>query len=672
MCNALIHPTIFATVRKQRKCLCLSCRPGNEVETKGTMHHRPATRRTVAIGHRLDKSGSGTFTGRLNRIYTTTNKFLRMHSLFLKLTLAQSGNRYLSFLALGAVCGLFIGCGGPAPPSTKVDTSAKAKENVADECRQKLNSVIGRMKPESMATQTRRDSIASALNAWMSSCVSAEDRNLNLSDANASLLSTSVQRAAGQGRFTESDVSYIRDCLLLSRLTETIWKQTDERNGGEVSPDLARVQQLFQHIIRNVSPLKADENRPPVGLYEVMLTGRGSVNDRIWLFSEALRQRQIDSVLLTAASPGDPVASSIADAADLLLLVVADEQTFLFDPIRGTAVPKADASDIVVTEPADISLIANAERWKAATPYIVANPSSFAPRMFVLQQRMEAQDAATLYEELAGGTSEIQPLVARLNAAVGDTWPTESFKVWDVPEQRLAAAGSLSEQQREEYTVLMRPLDSPFERDSINVGDALVDPSINQEELTPEQRVQLRVMALEERWSRVGASSDELFGKPSRHLLQKRVQQISGAADVDMIQDLQQIRQACMQTLIEVEVPIDSKQVGKIAIPLPQLIKDVQQSALGDTLYWTSMLQLSRNDLGAAIASLRNYRIQYPEGTAVFPSLMNEAAALVPLNNIEAAIEVLRLADVEQNPEQLRAHWWLERLQAATPGNPGE
>ena len=127
-----------------------------------------------------------------------------------------------------------------------------------------------------------------------------------------------------------------------------------------------------------------------------------------------------------------------------------------------------------------------------------------------------------------------------------------------------------------------------------------------------------------------------------------------------------------MQTLIEVEVPIDSKQVGKIAIPLPQLIKDVQQSALGDTLYWTSMLQLSRNDLGAAIASLRNYRIQYPEGAAVFPSLMNEAAALIPLNNIEAAIEVLRLADVEQNPEQLRAHWWLERLQAATPGSPGE
>ena len=577
----------------------------------------------------------------------------------------SSGGRILQLLALCCIFEFFAGCNGPEAPSTTVDTSKNAKQNVADECRHKLNSLIGRMQPEAMATQTRKESIANNLNSWMTSCVSAEDRSLTLSEANAAMLSASVQRAAGQSRFTESDVNYIRDCLLLSRLTESLWKQTDAQSGGQMSSDLDRVQQLFQHVTRNISPLPSGTKRVPLGLHEVMLTGKGSVDDRVWMFAEALRQRQLDSILLKASTPGDPLASNPVDAADLLVVVIVDQVSYLFDPVRGTAVPKEGDSSIVVTDPADVSLIAENERWKTATPFIVANPSAYAPRMFLLQQRMEAQDAATLYEELAGGTSEIQPLVERLSASLGAIWPTDSFKVWDVPEQQTAAAAALSEQQKEEYTLLMRPLDSPFERESISVGNALDDSGINQEELTEEERMQRRIIALEERWSRVGASSDELFGKPSKRLLDTRLAQISGTSDVDMIQNFQHIRHASMQTEIQVEVPIDGKQVGRIVIPLPQLIKSVQQSALGDTLYWTSMLQLTRNDVGAAIASLRNYRLQYPEGASVFPSMMNEAAAHIALKNTAAAIEVLRQADVEQNPEQLRAHWWLTRLEAA-------
>ena len=582
---------------------------------------------------------------------------------FCSLSNSKSGNGLVSLLTFCLVGGTLAGCNGP--PAPVIDTSNQAKESVADECRRKLNSVISRMQPESMAMQSRKESIAGGLNSWMSSCVSEEDRKLTLSEANASMLTASIQRAAGQRRFTESDVNYIRDCLLLSQLTESLWKQADEESGGQVSSDLDRVQRLFQHVIRNVSPLQVDETRLPLGMYEVMLTGRGSAEDRIWILVEALRQRQIDSVLLKASTPGDPMATSIKDAADLLLLVIIGEKALLFDPVRCTAVPKDGDLSIVVTDPADITLIAETERWKTATPFVVANPSAFAPRMFLLQQRMEAQDAATMYEELAGGTSEIRPLVQRLSAVLGAAWPAGTFKVWDMPEQQIAAAAALNEQQKEEFTLLMRPLDSPFERESISVGDALDDPGINQEELTDEQRLQRRILALEERWSRVGASSDELFGKPSKRLLQTRVRQISGIMNIDMIQDLQQIRQASMQTVIEVEVPVDGKRVSRSAIPLPDMIRTVQQSALGDTLYWTSMLQLSRNDVGAAIAILRNYRIQYPDGPTAFSSMMNEADALIAHANIADAITVLKQADVEQNPEQVRAHWWLTRLEAA-------
>ena len=568
-------------------------------------------------------------------------------------------------IAACLLIGSQLGCSQSSGPATAVDPSNQARESAADECRRKLNSVIGRMQPQSMATQTRKGSIASSLSSWMSSCVLEEDRNLALSAANIALLSTNVQRAAGQKKFTESDVNYVRDCLLLSQLTESIWNQADDKNGGQVSSDLARVLRLFQHIVENVSPLKSDNARIPLGMYEVMLTGRGTLDDRVWILAEALRQRQIDSVLLKASTPGDPASDTIIDTADQLLAVIIDEKAYLFDPMRGTAVPKAGDTSLLVTEPAEASILVESARWKTATPLIVANPAAFAPRMFLLQERMEASDAATLYEELAGGTSEIRPLVERLSAALGATWPAESYKVWEFPEQQIAAAAALNEQQKEEFAVLMRPLDSPFERESINVGDSLDDPGLNAEELKPEELLQLRIKALEERWSRVSASSDELFGKPSRRLLMARVAQISGSLDVEMIQDLQQIRQASMQTIIQVEVPVDGKRVNRLDIPLPEMIKNVQQSALGDTLYWTCMLQLTRGDSGAAISTLRNYRIQYPTGAAAFPSMMNESDILISQGNTPDAISVLKLADVEENPERIRAQWWLKRLEAA-------
>ena len=564
--------------------------------------------------------------------------------------------------------GTQLGCGKVSGPAKAVDPSGQAKISADDECRDKLQSVIGRMQPQTMATQTRKGSIAGSLNSWMSSCVVEEDRNLTLSDANSAMLSTNVQRAAGQKKFTESDVNYVRDCLLLSQLTESIWKQSDEQNGDQVSSELARVRRLFRHVVENISPLKSNEVRIPLGMYEVMLTGRGTFEDRVWILAEALRQRQIDSVLLKASMPGDPGSEKLIDAADQLLAVIVEEKAYLFDPVRGTALPREGDTTLFVAEPADVSALAESERWKSATPLIVANPAAFAPRMFLLQERMEASDAATLYEELAGGTSEIRPLVQRLSVALGATWPVESYKVWEFPEQQIAAAAALNEQQKEEFAVLMRPLDSPFERESINVGDSLDDPGLNAEELSPEQLLQIRIAALEERWSRVSASSDELFGKPSRRLLETRVEQIMGSLNGEMIQELQQIRQASMQTMIQVEVPVDGKRVNRMDIPLPEMIKNVQQSALGDTLYWISMQQLIRGDSGAAISTLRNYRIQYPTGALAFPSMMNEADVLISQSNTADAIGVLKQADVEENPERIRAQWWLKRLEAAVRG----
>lgn len=588
-------------------------------------------------------------------------------SLFLShLLLADSSRSALQFrIVPGLLSTLLLAAGltgcGETPAPVKVEDPAQQQVNTEEESRRKLSSAIQRIQPETMATQTRREMVVNSLNSWLATSAESDVEKIKISEQNSAALSPAALRTATAVRYTENDIVYIRDCLLMKKLTESVWKQADSISTSGQASEQERIVALFRHLMRNMSLLQADSTRIPVGLYEAMLTGIGSVDDRVRAFAEALRQRSLDSIVLQAATPGDPASPDITLAADLLIGVVVDDRLLLFDPLRATAVPKPGDAGAIVTDPAGLEAISNQDRWKTGSAFVVCHPSAFAPRMLILQERLEASDSAILYEELVGGTSEIRPLTERLCTVVGSVWKPDALKVWSVPEQRIAAAAALSEEQKQAYTLLMRPLDSPFERESLNIGNLLADPTVNEAELTLEKKMEAKMLALEKLLER----SDDLFGKPSRGLLTARVQQIMGNFDIEMIQDLQGIRIACMQEKIELEVPIDDKKAAVVPFVLPKTILDVQRSAVGDTLYWTSMSQLSRNDMGAAVATLRSYRRQYPDEKSFYASLINEAEALITLGDLKSAAVALKEADVDKSPDRARAQWMLNRLGAA-------
>lgn len=583
------------------------------------------------------------------------------------LLLADSSRSALQFRLVPGLLGTLLlaagltGCGETPAPVKVEDPAQQQQVNTEEESRRKLSSAIQRIQPETMATQTRREMVVNSLNSWLATSAESDVEKIKISEQNSAALSPAALRTATAVRYTENDIVYIRDCLLMKKLTESVWKQADSISTSGQASEQERIVALFRHLMRNMSLLQADSTRIPVGLYESMLTGIGSVDDRVWAFAEALRQRSLDSIVLQAATPGDPASPDITLAADLLIGVVVDDRLLLFDPLRATAVPKPGDAGAIVTDPAGLEAISNQDRWKTGSAFVVCHPSAFAPRMLILQERLEASDSAILYEELVGGTSEIRPLTERLCTVVGSVWKPDALKVWSVPEQRIAAAAALSEEQKQAYTLLMRPLDSPFERESLNIGNLLADPTVNEAELTLEKKMEAKMLALEKLLER----SDDLFGKPSRGLLTARVQQIMGNFDIEMIQDLQGIRIACMQEKIELEVPIDDKKAAVVPFVLPKTILDVQRSAVGDTLYWTSMSQLSRNDMGAAVATLRSYRRQYPDEKSFYASLINEAEALITLGDLKSAAVALKEADVDKSPDRARAQWMLNRLGAA-------
>lgn len=565
--------------------------------------------------------------------------------------------RPLHVVLLGVI--LFSGCGDDAAVETAAKKAEKAEVTVADECRKKLGTAIARVYPDSMATQTRRDTVVNGLNSWLSSCGGKD--SLKISEANAAMMSPTSLRTAGSVRFTENDVLYIRDCLLLKSLTESIWKQADDAvksSSGEnkQATNGDRIVMLFRYLMRNIALLKEGEQRVPLGLYEVLMTGRGTVDDRIWAFGEALRQRQLDCVVLRATG-GDPASAELVKAADVLLAVIDGKDVLLFDPVRATAVPKAGDTSPIVVQCAGLDEISGDDRWKAASIEIICHPSGYAPRMIGLQEQLEAKDSAVLYEELAGGTSSIRPLRERLNDAIGSVWKSEAISIWPFPEQRVSQAAALNETQKQELSKLMKPFDSPFERESVNLEDVVGDPTQNVEQLTEEQRQELWNQALEDLMIRSNERSDVLYGKPSGRLRTTRLEQIMGNVELAMIQDLQQIRIANLQEKLTWLRTKDGQPIS-----LPKAMIEVQRAAVSDALFWTSMCQVSRNDLGAALATLRNYRSQYAEGNMVMPAIQCEAEVLIAMKENAAAAEVLAKADVDGNPQRIEAKWLLSRL----------
>lgn len=563
---------------------------------------------------------------------------------------------------------LVSGCNRSAPPPAGTSSESRARqastaETEGEKCRKRLAAAIRRVTPETLSFQARPERAINGLNAWISSCEADQLNALNIGDATRELVGDNPRTTAG--RFTANDASYIRDCILLRDLTNSIWERVPSGDADQgVGKDRDRVVAVFDWLVRNVSLLPADEDRVPLGLFDVLLTGRGSVADRAWIFVEALRQQHIHSAFVLR-SPADAAEEGRSlDTASLLVAVRLEDGTLIFDPQTGILL-RADAD----SRPAiSLARLQQHERWQQADVLIVAQHSTFAPRMLVLQNELAAEDAAVFYEELAGGTSEITPLMDLATQLAGEAWSPDQVQIWDYPERRSVAAASLSEEQTTRYQQLMRPYDAPFERE-IMEGESFEELTTVPEELSEEERNAYMQQRLMNEFVKMiqSATSEEKYGKPSRRLLKTRIRQIRGSIDTGVIQQLQQIRIASMQDRIIVRVPQIVQQNQGLpptyAVPLPGLILEVNRSSTGNAMYWTAMCQMDQGEVGAAILTLQNYRRQYPDGKWKYPSFMNEAISLQVQGRTDTALEVLAKANVDENPERRRVQYLLQQWQ---------
>jgi hypothetical protein len=577
----------------------------------------------------------------------------------------------LAFLVLAA------GCQDSSDPTTDTDTSEQ-QQSVATEgekCRSRLAGAIRRLKPENFAHLSRREQASSGLNAWLASCAGDELMAMTVSDQTLSYLPASVKPMLTAPRFSVPDTQFIRDCLAMRSLADALSERIGDAE-GYADPETGRIVGVFDWVVRNISLLADSEERVALELFDVLLTGRGTAEDRAWVFAEILRQREIDAVIIRPSEEAtaetnavDKSGQAVIDRAKWLVAVVAGERVLLFDPVAGVPVYDSPNPSLAVDSPAGMSVLEGSDRWQNLMIHPVAQTIAFSNRMYVLQEQLAAEDAAVFYEELAGGTTEILPLLDRVKSAGGPLFADAKIEVWTYPDEQVAAAASRVSEDQLAYAGVMKPFDAPFERQ-----DEAEIPNINElsrlpEELTPEEREEALATRLYEEFARAVQSSDDLFGVASGKLKKARIRQVLGGDLAVTIQQLQQIRLASMQTSVSFRVPGDLFPDGRevYVVNMPPAIFEVNQSATSSCLYWTALAQYEQHQHGAAIATLQNYRRQYPGGQWQYASLLYEGLAEEALGNREAAVARLKEADQPDNPERQRVQTLIGFLQPGSP-----
>ncbi len=548
------------------------------------------------------------------------------------------------------------GCNEPPAPSQDDEAAiADSSRTSQDACRARLDGAISRLNPDRVASIGRTSSNVGALNAWLVECASEELQDVSASTENLSFLGETAQRAVTSPRFTARDAAYVRDSLVSARLAQAIVGRGDKE--GERS-DVDRVLDVFRWVGSNISLQGPNEPEVAKAFLDVLLTGRGKLEARVWVFAVLMRQLQRDAVLLM---------TDMDDAdSETLLAVSVDGAMLLFDPHAWLPVPSPDDDSVLVDRPAGTEYFEGKDNWNSTTALIVAETSAVCPRMLILQEQLPAESSAVLYEEIAGGTSEIRPLVDRVVSAAPNVLDASRIAWWSWPNEQIAAATGADEEQRRKYAELMKPFEAPFERKELELGTDFQE-ILSRNDISQEQRDSVWATRWEMEYRKMqelqaSGDSEKLFGRASSRLLKTRFRQVEGNSDRSIIQQLQKIRNACFDDEIRMRVPPTVDPSGVRSIPIPEAIQEVNLSATGSALYWTAICQLDRRQPGTAITTLEGYRRQNPKGVWFYPSLQNQAKAELSQGRADAAIETLTEADSEENPDRKHAATLLRRL----------
>ena len=529
----------------------------------------------------------------------------------------MDSSRYVAVTLIVAGC-VGSGCNSSAPaPSPDTGPGSSTTESVDTHCATLLDSIMDMLQPDRLNISSDATTVAGTLNEWARTCHPLDDSKA-ASDAVAeallkSLLTDEEREIVGSDRFLSRDGQHIRDC---------IWsKRTVAFAAGSAGSELERTVNLFNYVVRNVDLVAPGSVDIPLPSFWVALFGKGTVEDRVWIFANLLRQMRIDSVILRPKASASDAETSKKQANWLMGVLLADG-VYLFDPRLGLPVPadSAEPETLLVEKPATLSQILengslleqiypDADGTEPLRPEglreprveLIGSSAFWSFRMRVLQMSLTGERSVVVYDGLQGDTVS-EGLVARVARQGKGKWQKEAISVWPYPETRLQAYARLDEKQAGELKSRREGFEAPV-------------PG----EFTPDASGTPRIQ----------------FGRPSGQQLKYRTSQLLG-----MHQDV-------ISRYITIQLGAEFPP----QILVPPEIRRIHRLAGQDARFWVGVCQFERGEHRSAGETLLRYVKLYPSGKWVASARYLLALSLVHTDRLADAILVL-----EQSPDTEPQH----------------
>ena len=536
----------------------------------------------------------------------------------------STGQRYpqvVMSVPLGLALLIMVGITGcdtkPAP--TKVAPTDNRQANALD----LLETALSMLEPDRLDIKGDRTATLAILNDWLSTSIKQEVATIPVSQLKP-LVSAETLEQLQLKRFVIHDCDHVRTALMLKPLAERIQSGA---NG-----DLERVVRLFQFVIRSIALDQQQDVEMPHTPFHTLVYGRGSGQDRAWVFAEMLRQVQIDCLFL------EPQKSDAEGIPYGLVAVPVDGKLYLFDPWLGSPIPKADdeGQTVLIDVPATLSDVLDApdllraldiadgpkypltaQQLSSAKPMVIASNSHWAQRNKQLQYSLTGDRTLLIYDGLFDEEDGSEGVLTRLAAATQDRWKAEDFGIWDYIGQQVAILQNPTEQQLQRVNRIEGCLGAPR---PISISKA------------------------------PGSENEVSYGQPSRKLLKARLAQLAGDYQSGL-KNYQSVRLALNR------LPPN--------LPLTPEFRREQSLANEYAVFWIADTQLdqqlNRKAAGGLTAdgALNDYLRRFPFGLWRNAAALRAGLSLASQGRWKRAVAML--ARIESDAPQFRSARMLQK-----------
>jgi hypothetical protein len=358
-----------------------------------------------------------------------------------------------------------VGLNQPVEPARKIEIWHYADDRLV-EIHQKLgNYVLRRLPPigwEPAPDDVAMGQVITLLNQWIRQSDPKTDwKRDELIDTldpklkeDAALKKLISGQALSARAFQPDDARHIQ---------EAIWHRDVSRWAhGEGFDDVSRATALFDWTVRNIQ-LEGNNEPVPRRPWQALLSGRGTAEQRAWVFARLCRQQGLDVVMLSlpaeAASSDKKADAKTAPASFWLPAVVSEDHLYLFDTRLGLPIPGPDGKGVATLEQVrkDDALLRRldieGEKYPVAAASLKNVEIGLVADPFTLSRRASQTEANLAGDDRLVLTANPSELAARLKSIPG----VSAIRLWDFPFQTIADQLSLGKSDRHRDALAFEP-----------------------------------------------------------------------------------------------------------------------------------------------------------------------------------------------------------------------